>query len=199
MGWDAQSASAFLAGCAPRTALLLGYGGGTAARQLRLMFPHVRLTGIEIDPRVAHLAAQRFSSAEIGAEVVAGCGERFIRSSRLHYDFTLDDMWDHEQMKRRAIGCDPLWLPSVIRRLTRRGVYAANVYVRTVAPIEYDFALAQLRSYFPAITRVALPWEQVCVLVGSRQLVTDAQVGKLLSRMAAPILRALGEIEFETC
>jgi hypothetical protein len=199
MGWDAQSASAILLGAAPRTALLLGYGGGTAARQLRLLFPGVRLTGVEIDPRIAELAAQHFSAAAIGATVVTGCGERFIRASRRRYDFILDDMWDHEQQRRRAIISDRRWLDAVLPRLTRRGVYAANVYTRSAAPAEYDFALAEMRCHFAAVTRVAVPQERVCVLAGLRQPASDALVGGLLSPMPVAILRALGEIEFTSC
>jgi predicted membrane-bound spermidine synthase len=199
MGWDAEAASALLVGVTPRSALLLGYGGGTAARQLRVMFPCIRLIGVEIDARIAGLAKREFSSATIGAAVVTGCGERFIRAGRQCYDFILDDMWDHDQRRRRAISADPRWLEGVVRRLTRRGVYAANVYVRACAPAAYDFAICQLRRHFVAVTCVRLPWESVCVLAGSREPVRPERIGRLLSRIPGSILHALGEIEFTSC
>ena len=194
MGWDAQTASALLGGVVPRQALLLGYGGGTTAHQLRLMFPRIQLTGVEIDGRIVNLAASRFASRAVGASIITGCGEQFIRQSRRRFDLILDDMWDHERRRRRAILADPEWPTCVARRLTRHGVYAVNIYVRQCAA-----ALRAMRRCFAEVTRVALPWERVCVLAGTRQTVRPEKVGKLLSRLSPDIVRALGEIEFTTC
>jgi len=194
MGWDAESASALLLGAAPRSALLLGYGGGTVARQLRLMFPRMRLTGVEIDAQIAGLAISRFGAEAIGATIVIGNGARFIRRSKRRYDFVLDDMWDHEQRRRRAILSDLRWLPTVTRRLTPRGLYAVNVFVDDCAA-----ALRRMRRHFAEVTRVALPWERVCVLAGSRESVRPERIGRLLARLPAAIVQALGEVEFTSC
>jgi len=103
-----------------RSVLLLGFGGGTVARQMRAMFPRVAITGVEIDGRIAALAKSHFASDDIDAKIVVGSGEEFLRRSRRRFDFILDDMWDHEQRRRRAVAADPAWPEVAVRHLTRR-------------------------------------------------------------------------------
>ena len=199
MGWDAQAASALLAGRAPRSALLLGYGGGTVARQLRVMFPRIRLTGVEIDTRIIHAAARYFSSGDVGVKILAGCGEQYIRDSRQLYDFVLDDMWDHDQERPRAIIANSQWLSSVARRLTRAGVYAANIYSRRRAPADYDVAVRRMRRVFAAVTRVSLQHEMVCVLAGSVEPICPRRIHGLLSRMNRATRQSLAQIDLTSC
>jgi spermidine synthase len=199
MGWDAQAASALLVAHSPRTALLLGYGGGTVARQLRAMFPAIRLTGVEIDGGIIKAAARHFSLREVDATVVAGCGERFVRRSRQRFDFVLDDMWDHDQRRPRAIVSDACWTAAVARRLTRGGVYAANVYGRRWAPADYDVAVERMRLAFAAVAEIRLPHERVAVLAGSAEPFRASRIAALLSRMSAAVRSALEQVDLTPC
>ena len=126
MAWDAKAASSLLVSPATRSALLLGFGGGTVARQLRALHPDAKLVGVEIDPSVVALASAHCAIRSIRAHLVIGDGESFARRASPHFDFILDDMWDHEGSRPRAALTSPDWLGVLRSRLTRHGVCAVN-------------------------------------------------------------------------
>ena len=75
--WDALAAGlAALPSRRRRSVLLLGLGGGSAARVVRALAPRAQIVGVEIDPSVVRLARHWFDLDELAPLFVPDkCGE----------------------------------------------------------------------------------------------------------------------------
>ena len=73
--------------------LILGLGGGSAARLARALAPRARIVGVEIDPRVVALARRWFGLGELGLEVVRADAEGFLAGCRERFDAVLEDVF----------------------------------------------------------------------------------------------------------
>src|SRR5512134_2559785 len=92
--WDALAAPlAWLAPARRRSVLLLGLGGGSAARVIRALAPRARIVGVEIDPAVVSAARRWFDLDALGVEVVTGDAARFLRATRARFDAVLEDVF----------------------------------------------------------------------------------------------------------
>jgi spermidine synthase len=76
-----------------RSLLVLGLGGGSAARLARALAPGARIVGVEIDPRVVALGRSRLGLGGLGLEVVCADAERFLAGCGERFDAVLEDVF----------------------------------------------------------------------------------------------------------
>ncbi|MCB1215158.1 MAG: fused MFS/spermidine synthase, partial [Deltaproteobacteria bacterium] len=107
--------------------LILGLAGGTSARSLHHFYPHLKLTGVEIDPEVIRLSRDYFGLDQVPIKIVNTDGRVFLNNSTEKYDFMMVDVFR-----------DGIYVPfhmttqefftSVKDSLTPKGVLMMNVF-----------------------------------------------------------------------
>lgn len=160
--WDALAAP--LLWLPPRRrqkVLILGLGGGSAARLVRSVAPRARIVGVERSAEVIRAAERWFDLREIGVEVVNEDARRFLSRSRAAFDVVIEDVFVGSARTVRK----PQWmldegLPSAARRLRPGGLLVANSIDETPA------VARALRRAFPAAVRIEIDDFDNRVLVG---------------------------------
>lgn len=126
--WDALAAPLlWLPAERRRRVLVLGLGGGSAARLARALAPRAHIVGVELDREVLRAARRWLDLDALGLEVVEGDALAFLQRSRLRFDAVLEDVFVG---RGRAVR-KPAWLPHpgldlAVRRLRPGGVLASN-------------------------------------------------------------------------
>jgi predicted O-methyltransferase YrrM len=169
-GWDAQSASLLFKPMAPTSILLLGMGGGTAARQCRHLFPSARITAIESDRSIVAVARRHFDIDRLGLEVICCRAEDFLTRSRQVFDAIIDDAWPVSPGQRRAALDAEDWGRRVLSRLHRDGVLAVNLYSREQCATDHARLVVRLSELFSVVREVGLPGRLTTVLVAGSAL-----------------------------
>jgi SAM-dependent methyltransferase len=126
--WDALVAPLlWLPPARRRSVLILGLGGGSAARLARALAPRARIVGIEFDPEVVRAARRWFGLDALGVEVVTGDARAYLETCRERFDLVIDDVF--VGAGRRVHKPDWLPLPGLelaMRRVARGGVLVCN-------------------------------------------------------------------------
>lgn len=80
----------------PRSALLIGLGAGSLTKFLHRYRPAARLTVVEIEPDVIHVARQHFKLPEEDEQlrIVLDDGASFVAGSRSRFDLVMVDGFD---------------------------------------------------------------------------------------------------------
>jgi spermidine synthase len=78
--------------------LILGLGGGDAARLVRKYWPEAKITGIELDPIMVEMGKKYLKLDEVGADVAIEDAEKFLltishQPSSINYDLILVDLY----------------------------------------------------------------------------------------------------------
>ena len=128
-----------------RSVLILGLGGGSAARLARALAPAARLVGVELDRRVVAAARRHFGLDALGVEVIRGDARRFLERERRRFDLVIEDIFVG---RGRALH-KPDWLPEpglalAARRLAPGGILVSNAIDEAGAVRR---ALARLRPH----------------------------------------------------
>jgi spermidine synthase len=110
---------AFVFARRPRSALLLGLGGGAMARYVRHAWPHCAITIVERSAEVIELARRWFGVDE---EIVADDADTFLRHTRRHWDVILVDLYDAAGVVSPQEG---FW-ERCVGRLAEGGIIAVN-------------------------------------------------------------------------
>jgi len=129
LAWDAITAASLLRPAGPpKTVLMLGLGGGTVARQLKVISPDTRITAVELDADVLAMARQHMELDGLGVETIVGDAYEFVLRERRRFDVLIDDLY--------VTGRDDVWRPKPPdrdllehygRRLTCGGLVVINV------------------------------------------------------------------------
>ncbi|HJY98939.1 MAG TPA: methyltransferase domain-containing protein [Patescibacteria group bacterium] len=80
------------------TCLILGMGGGTAAKYVRLFWPKVKITGVDIDPVMIDLGKKYLGLSEIGVKIVIGDAYNFDPKG---YDLVIVDIYKGEEFPEK--------------------------------------------------------------------------------------------------
>jgi spermidine synthase len=126
--WDALAAP--LLSLPPerrRSVLLLGLGGGSAARLARALLPRAWIVGVERDPHVIQVARAHFQLDDLLLEVVLADARSYLARGREKFDAVLEDVFVGSGQEVRK----PDWLPEpglalAARRLRPGGLLATN-------------------------------------------------------------------------
>jgi SAM-dependent methyltransferase len=110
-----------------RAVLILGLGGGSAARLARALAPGARVVGVELDRAVIAAARRHFGLDALGVEVLEGDARRVLERERRRFDLVVEDCFVGRGRAERK----PDWLPEpglalAARRLAPGGVLVAN-------------------------------------------------------------------------
>ena len=132
-----------------RSILVLGLGGGSAARLARGIAPRAHIVGVELDPSVLRAGRRWLGLDALGLEIVQGNALGFLEHDRRRYDAILEDVF----VGRGRGVHKPAWLLEdgltlVARRLRHGGVLVANTIDETAAVARL------LREIAPALLRI---------------------------------------------
>ena len=166
--WDAIAAPLLAPPRARRRAvLILGLGGGSAARIVRAVAPDARIVGVELDRAVLAAAREHFDLDELGVEVIEADALRFLRRDSSRYDVVLEDVF---------VGAGdgvhkPGWLPHpgldlAAERITPGGVLVSNTLDETRA------VRAALKRRFARVLRVEVDGYDNRILAAGDRLCT---------------------------
>lgn len=90
--------------CQPGRVLILGFGGGSAAKLVRKYWPKTIIEGIEIDPVMIKLAREYLDADKIGAKIILGdaVGEvdRLLKSGK-RFDLVLVDVYLGDKIPKK--------------------------------------------------------------------------------------------------
>jgi spermidine synthase len=109
-----------------RSVLLLGIGGGSAARVVRAVAPQARIVGVEIDREVVRAAREWFELDALGVEAVVDDAARFLARTRRRFDAVLEDVFMGDARSLRKPPGFPLPAFDHVRRILRPGGVAVS-------------------------------------------------------------------------
>jgi len=132
-----------------RSVLILGLGGGSAARLVRSLAPRARIVGVERSAEVIRAARRWFDLDALGVEVVREDAQRFLARSRRQFDIVIEDVFVGSARDVHK----PDWLLeggllAASRHLRRGGLLVANTLDETAA------VAGVMRSLAPALLRI---------------------------------------------
>jgi len=197
--WDALVAP--LLALAPerrRRVLVLGLGGGSAARLVRALAPAAHVVGVELDPSVLEAARRWLDLDALGLEVVQANAEHFLAHERRRFDLVLEDVFVG---RGRAVRKPP-WLPEpglalAAHRLSPGGVLASNVLD------EYRAVAGTMRHLFRERVAISVDDYDNRILVGRNPEATEPDRASIGARdlrrrvHAEPLLaEAAGKLSF---
>jgi len=113
----------------PRSALVVGVGGGTLPMVLHRKLPKVRVDAVELDPEVINVARSHFGFREderLRAHVADG--RKFIEGKQGAYDLIILDAFGPDNIPYSLATAE--FLQSVRRALTPNGIILANLWSR---------------------------------------------------------------------
>jgi SAM-dependent methyltransferase len=126
--WDALAAPLLaLPAARRRRVLVIGLGGGSAARVVRALAPRAEIVGVELDAQVVAAARRWFDLDSIGVEVVIADAREYLERERRRFDAVLDDVFIGPAKRVRK----PDWLPEpglrlAAARIAPGGVLSSN-------------------------------------------------------------------------
>ncbi len=117
---------AMLPSTRPRSALILGLGGGTIAHLLTLSFGNLPIVGVDDDPAVLALARERFALDELAhLKVVQADAYAFVAACRERFDYVAVDLFRAGEVPREATASP--FLRDIRRLLTPDGLAVFNL------------------------------------------------------------------------
>jgi len=124
--WDAIAAPALLlTGRRRPRVLVLGLGGGSAARIVRAILPDASIVGVELDRDVVRAAREHFGLDALDLELHVADALEFLRGERRRYDLILEDVF----VGRGDAVHKPDWIPHPGHDLARERLRAGGVLV----------------------------------------------------------------------
>lgn len=198
--WDALVAPLLvLPPARRRSALILGLGGGSAARIVRAIAPAARIVGVELDRAVVAASRRHFDLDAIGIEVVCDDARAVLARERRRFDLVIEDVFVG---RGRAVR-KPDWLPTpflalAARRLAEGGVLVSNSIDEAPA------VLRAMRALRPHVLELRIDGYDNRIFAGSTQplgaralraaIAAEGTLAPTLDRLAlrgvAPALRA---------
>jgi spermidine synthase len=126
--WDALVAPLLaLPPARRRSVLILGLGGGSAARLVRAIAPSAHVVGVEYDGGVVAAARRHFALDALDVEVVRGDARDVLRRERRRFDLVIDDVFVGRGRAVRKPDWLPMpFLPLAAKRVAPGGVLVSN-------------------------------------------------------------------------
>ncbi len=133
----------------PKSALIIGLGGGTIPSFLRKRFPQMRIDVVDIDPGVVDVAKSHFGfreDARMRAHVEDG--RRFVERSTERYDLIFLDGFGTDSVPPHLTTRE--FLTAVRRVVSPQGAVIGNVWGRQVNR-QYDSMVKTYRAVFDGL------------------------------------------------
>jgi spermidine synthase len=160
--WDALAAPLLL--LPPRRrrrVLVLGLGGGSAARLVRALAPAAHVVGVELDAEVLRVARRRLGLDALGLEVVRADAREYLAAGRPRFDAILEDVFVGRGRGVRK----PDWLPEPGLALAARRVAPGGILVSNALD-EAPAVERVLGRLFPGRLRVEVTGYDNRIVVG---------------------------------
>ncbi|CAE8715012.1 unnamed protein product [Polarella glacialis] len=152
--WDALAAPLLalpsLESSAPRV-LILGLGGGSAARTIRALAPRAEIVGVEFDEAVVEAARSHFELDALGVEVVIGCALDFLQKETRCFDMVVDDVFIGSGRSVHK----PSWCPKPFHDLAVKRVVQDGLLISNTIDEAKDVA-SGLRRQFPGLLKISV-------------------------------------------
>ena len=164
--WDAIAAP--LLALAPkrrREVLILGLGGGSAARIVRAIAPGAHIVGVEFDSAVVEAAREHLDLDDLDVEVVVADAREFLEHGSTRYDAVFEDIFVGE-------GDDvhkPGWLPLPGLALAA-GMLAPGGVLVSNALDEAQAVGKAMRSLFPTVLQIDVEDYDNRIFAGGKSL-----------------------------
>jgi spermidine synthase len=134
--WDALAAPLLLARSL-RTVLILGLGGGSAARLVRALAPQATIVGVEYDAEVVTAARRWFDLDTLGVDVVVDDARRFLDRETRRFDAVIEDIFVGNGRTVRK----PDWIPEpgliqALHLMNPQGILVSNTIGETRRVLE---------------------------------------------------------------
>ncbi len=143
--WDALVAPLLaLPAARRRSALILGLGGGSAARLVRTIAPHAHVVGVDFDRDVIEAARRHFDLDALAIEVVCDDARAVLTRERRRFDLVIEDVFVGRGRNVRK----PDWLPTPYLALAAKRVAAGGVLVSNSID-EAGAVRGVMRSLYP--------------------------------------------------
>lgn len=195
-GWDAQTASLLMIKHTIRSVLILGLGGGTVARQCRMLLPSSEIVGVEIDECVLRTAYDYFELNSLEVTTVAISGQTYLRNIRRRFDAIIDDMWLPEPQSPKPVLVEPDWINLIDRRLKAGGVYTVNLYNRRENPTEVTTAIKRLSSLFTTLREIRPSLGPTTAIAAGFSLRTPRETRTIMRCLPEPLASGLMHVSF---
>ncbi len=133
----------------PRSALVIGLGGGTIPSFLRKSYPDMKIDAVDIDPVVVEVAKSHFGFREdelMKAHVADG--RQFVEQSKERYDLVFLDGFGTDSVPAHLTTRE--FLTAVKNILTPRGIVVGNLWGRDANRL-YDAMVMTYRDVFQEI------------------------------------------------
>jgi len=150
----------------PKSALVIGLGGGTIPSFLRKRFPQMRIDAVDIDPGVVEVAKSHFGFREderMRAHVEDG--RRFVENASERYDLIFLDGFGTDSVPPHLTTRE--FLASVLRILSPEGAVIGNLWGRDVNRL-YDSMVKTYRDVFPGIRVIDVVGSGNKILIATR-------------------------------
>lgn len=133
--WDALVAPLLLLPASRRRrVLILGLGGGSAARLARALAPRARIVGVEPDRLVVAAARRHFGLDDLDVEVIAEGALPALARERRSFDLVIEDCFvGRAGAERKPPGFPLPGLARAARRLAPGGILVVNTLDETAA------------------------------------------------------------------
>ncbi len=180
--WDALAAPILL--LPPnhrRSVLILGLGGGSAARIVRALAPRARIVGVERDPEVVDAAKNWFDLDELGIEIVISDAQSYLRRARRQFDVVLEDIFVGKGRGVRK----PDWLPDPGLELAALRVAHGGLLVSNAIDEAPSVALS-MRKLFTSTLRIDIDGYDNRMVVGGPRPLTGRALRSAVT--SSPIL-----------
>lgn len=175
--WDAIAAPLLaLPASRRRDLLVLGLGGGSAARIARAVAPECRIVGVEFDASVVRTARDHLDLDALDVEVVVADALDFLRRDTARYDAIFEDVF----VGRGDDVHKPGWLPEPGLVLARKRLRPGGVLVSNT--LDEAPAVARcLGGLFPEVVSIDVEDYDNRILAAGRRLGTAAALRKAIA------------------
>lgn len=171
-----------------RRVLLLGLGGGSAARIVRVLAPDALIVGVELDGDVVEAARRHFDLDELDVEVVVDDALRVLEREKRRFDVVLEDVF----VGRGDDVHKPNWIPRPAHALARARLARGGLLVSNT--IEESHRVARdLREHFASLVCIEVDGYDNRILVAGpadldarslrRAVATDRVLGGSLDQL----------------
>jgi len=135
-----------------KSCLILGLGGGTAAKIAKSLWPEAEITGVEIDPIMVELGIRYLSLEVSGVKVVIGDALEISEKLKVKsekFDLILVDMYLGDKFPEKFE--DTTFLKLILKLLTSNGLVVFNrLYYGEKRPEAVKFG-EKLKKVFPTV------------------------------------------------
>ncbi len=160
----------------PRTALVIGMGGGGFNRLFNEVYPSAVLTSVEIDKKVVELAKEYMAFKETDKNLVAvRDGRSFVRRSKEKFDWIILDAFHGSVVPPHLKTRD--FYREIAAHLTEGGICVANIHDDSEL---FYFDIATLHAAFSDVLMLKVP-ETGNVIV----LAADWEPGTIEKKLAS--------------